>query len=187
MIAWFDNIILEWFLSIQNDILTTIFRWITILGEGGIIWILIALLLLLKKKTRMIGVTVIVALLFSLLIGNLTLKPLVARMRPCWQNPDILLLIANPTDFSFPSGHAMSSFAAAMGIWMWRRRLGALALAAAVVMASTRLYFYVHYPTDILAGLLIGILLGVSAYFVTKRGYQLWEKRKSGKSEHSKE
>jgi len=60
-------------------------------------------------------------------------------------------------------------------------------VAAPAVMASTRLYFYVHYPTDILAGLLIGILLGVSAYFVTKRGYQLWEKRKSGKSEHSKE
>lgn len=186
MIAWFDNIILEWFLSIQNDILTTIFRWITILGEGGIIWILIALLLLMKKKTRMIGVTVIVALLFSLLIGNLMLKPLVARMRPCWRNPDILLLIANPTDFSFPSGHAMSSFAAAMSIWMWKRRMGVLALAGAAIMAATRLYFYVHYPTDILAGLLIGILLGVSAYFVTKKGLRIWEKRKSGKSEQGK-
>lgn len=126
-----------------------------------------------EKEDKNDRVTVIVALLFSLLVGNLTLKPLVARMRPCWRNPDIRLLIANPTDFSFPSGHAMSSFAAAMSMWMWKHRMGVLALTGAAVMASTRLYFYVHYPTDILAGLLIGILLGVSAYFVTKKFLQI--------------
>lgn len=169
MVAWFDGMILDWFRSTQNDILTLIFRFVTALGEGGIIWIVIALVLLLWKKTRIIGVTMLVALLFSLLVGNLTLKPLVARPRPCWRHPEVPLLIANPTDYSFPSGHAMSSFAAAMGVFMWKRRAGLVALLGAILMSATRLYFYVHYPTDILAGMLIGIVLGILAYLVMKR------------------
>lgn len=168
MVAWFDGMILDWFRSTQNDILTLIFRFVTALGEGGIIWIVIALFLLLRKKTRIIGVTMLVALLFSLLVGNLTLKPLVARPRPCWRHPEVPLLIANPTDYSFPSGHAMSSFAAAMGVFMWKRRTGLIALLGAILMSATRLYFYVHYPTDILAGMLIGIVLGILAYLVMK-------------------
>lgn len=168
MIAWFDYTILDWFQSIHNDILTMLFRWITILGEGGILWIAIALFLLFRRKTRVIGVTMLLALVFTLLVGNLTLKPLVARPRPCWRHPEIPLLIANPKDFSFPSGHAMSSFAAAMALFMWNRRGGVLAVFAAAVMSATRMYFYVHYPTDILAGMLIGIVLGILAYRIIK-------------------
>ncbi len=175
MIAWFDSLVLDWFQSIQNDLLTGIFKVITLLGEGGIVWIVIGLLLLLRKNTRWLGVSVLVALLFSLLVGNLTLKPLVARPRPCWRHPEIPLLIANPTDYSFPSGHSMSSFAAAAAIWMENRRAGVLALAGAVVMACTRLYFYVHYPTDILAGMLIGLLLGMIAHGIVKRVRKRWE------------
>lgn len=169
MVAWFDGVILDWFQMIHNEILTSIFQIITALGEGGIIWIVLALFLLLWKKTRVIGVTMLIALLLCLLVGNLTLKPLVARPRPCWRHPEIPLLIANPTDYSFPSGHAMSSFAAAVGIFMWNRRMGIAALLGAVVMSVTRLYFYVHYPTDILAGMLIGIVLGIVAYQIMKR------------------
>lgn len=169
MIAWFDYTILDWFQSIHNDILTSIFRWITILGEGGALWVAVALTLLVWKKTRVIGVTMLVALLFTLLVGNLTLKPLVARPRPCWRHPEIPLLIANPKDFSFPSGHAMSSFAAAVALFMWNRMGGIFAILMAVVMAATRMYFYVHYPTDILAGMLIGIFLGIIAYWLVKR------------------
>ena len=169
MIAWFDYTILDWFQSIHNEMLTGIFRWITTLGEGGILWGALALVLLIWKKTRVIGVTMLLALLFTLLVGNLTLKPLVARPRPCWRHPEVSLLIANPKDFSFPSGHAMSSFAAAMAVFMWNRWGGVAAILMAVVMAATRMYFYVHYPTDILAGMLIGILLGILAYWIVKR------------------
>lgn len=169
MIAWFDYTILDWFQSIHSEILTRIFQWITILGEGGALWVAVALTLLVWKKTRVIGVTMLVALLFTLLVGNLTLKPLVARPRPCWRHPEIPLLIANPKDFSFPSGHAMSSFAAATALFMWNRRAGVFAILMAVVMAATRMYFYVHYPTDILAGMLIGIFLGILAYWIVKR------------------
>ena len=179
MIAWFDSVLLNWFQSIQNDILTGIFEVITTLGEGGIIWILIGLLLLVGRRTRWLGITVLIALLFTLLVGNLTLKPLVARPRPCWRHPEIPLLIANPKDFSFPSGHSMSSFAAASAIWMWNRRAGVVALAGAVIMAATRLYFYVHYPTDVVAGMLIGVVLGVLAYGIVDRVRRRWEEKRT--------
>ena len=117
----------------------------------------------------------LLALLFSLLVGNLTLKPLVARPRPCWRNPEIPLLVANPTDYSFPSGHALSSFAAATAIFMGNRRAGIAALAGAFLMACTRLYFYVHYPTDVLAGMIIGAVLGVIAGIVAAQLKKRWE------------
>lgn len=179
MIAWFDRVLLDWFQSIQNDFLTGIFKVITTLGEGGVLWIVLGLLLLFNKKTKWMGITVLAALLFTLLVGNLTLKPLVARPRPCWRHPEIPLLIANPKDFSFPSGHSMSSFAAAASVLMWNRRAGIAALAGAVIMACTRLYFYVHYPTDIVAGLLIGVVLGILAYRIVKPVGRRWEERKT--------
>lgn len=178
MIAWLDNTILDWFQSIHNDMLTNIFRIITTLGEAGVVWILIGLILIIQRNTRWVGMTMLLALLFSLLVGNVTLKPLVARPRPCWRHPEIELLIANPTDYSFPSGHAMSSFAAATAVFMWHWRWGIAALLGAVVMACTRLYFYVHYPTDILAGMLIGILLGILAYAGLCQWKKSWEKRR---------
>lgn len=179
MIAWFDRVLLDWFQSIQNDFLTGIFKVITTLGEGGVLWIVLGLFLLFNKKTKWMGITVLAALLFTLLVGNLTLKPLVARPRPCWRHPEIPLLIANPKDFSFPSGHSMSSFAAAASVLMWNRRAGIAALAGAVIMACTRLYFYVHYPTDIVAGLLIGVVLGILAYRIVKPVGRRWEERKT--------
>lgn len=179
MIGWFDSTLLDWFQSIQNDVLTGIFKVITTLGEGGVLWVILGLLLLFNKKTKWMGITVLAALLFTLLVGNLTLKPLVARPRPCWRHPEIPLLIANPKDFSFPSGHSMSSFAAATAVLMWNRRAGIAALAGAVIMACTRLYFYVHYPTDIVAGLLIGVVLGILAYWIVKRVGRRWEERKT--------
>lgn len=179
MIDWFDSTLLDWFQSIQNDMLTGIFKVITTLGEGGVLWIILGLLLLVNKKTKWMGITVLAALIFTLLVGNLTLKPLVARPRPCWRHPEIPLLIANPKDFSFPSGHSMSSFAAATAVLMWNRRAGIAALAGAVIMACTRLYFYVHYPTDIVAGLLIGVVLGILAYWIVKPVGRRWEERKT--------
>ena len=178
MVAWFDSVILDWFQSIQNDFLTGIFKVITMLGEGGIVWIVLGLALLIWKKTRWIGVSILLALLFSLLVGNLTLKPLVARPRPCWRNPEVPLLVAKPTDYSFPSGHAMSSFAVAMAIFMQNRRAGIAVLAGALIMSSTRLYFYVHYPTDVLAGTLIGVVLGILAGILIAQIKKRWEASK---------
>ena len=136
---------------------------ITSLGNGGIIWILIALALIATQKYRMAGVTILAALLMHLLIGNVILKPLIARVRPCDVNTAIELLIPRPTDYSFPSGHTMSSFAAATVIIRTDKRMGIFAMLLATVIAFSRLYLYVHYPSDVVGGIVIGIALGVFA------------------------
>lgn len=178
MIAAFDYGILVWFQSIQSELLTQIFKGITTIGEGGIIWIVVALILVVCKQTRKIGVTILLALLFSLIIGNLTLKPLIARPRPSWRNPDVILQISNPTDYSFPSGHTLSSFAAAFGAFLWNRKWGFMLLFVAVLMGITRLYFYVHYPTDVLGGAGIGLVLGAFSYSIVKKMWRRWEERR---------
>ncbi len=147
------NQIQQW---LQCDFLDFFMPRISALGNGGFIWIAAGLLLLISKRYRKDGVCVLLALLLSFLICNLTLKPLAARMRPCWETVQHVLLIPVPRDFSFPSGHTASSFAAATAIFHANRRLGWCAFALAAVIAFSRLYLYVHFPTDVLAGALLG-------------------------------
>lgn len=163
MIEWFDYGILDGFLSIQDPILTSIMKVFTVIGEGGAIWIALSLIFLINKSTRKLGAAMAVALIFCLLVGNVALKNLIARPRPCWRHPEVSMLIAVPKDYSFPSGHTMSSFAAAVSIFLANRKWGAVALAGGALIAVSRMYFYVHYPTDVLAGLAIGIVLAFIA------------------------
>lgn len=159
MIEQFDYGILEWFQQIHHDVLTAIFHFFTVIGEGGAVWIAVAILLLCFRKTRKYGVMVAMALILCLIFGNGLLKNLVARPRPCWRHPEVEMLIAIPKDYSFPSGHTFSSFAAASTLLYWKKRVGILALFIAVLIASSRLYFFVHYPSDVLVGMIFGIML----------------------------
>lgn len=133
---------------------------ITKLGDAGILWILSALLLLLFPKTRRTGAVMAASLALEALFCNLLLKPLVARIRPYDINTTVQLLIARPMDFSFPSGHAGASFAAASALFYSKDRLWIPAVILASLIGFSRLYLYVHYPTDVLAGIVIGILFG---------------------------
>ncbi|MBQ3225820.1 MAG: phosphatase PAP2 family protein [Clostridia bacterium] len=145
---------------------------ISLLGEIGFIWLVSAAVLLCTKQYRREGFYILLSLLAGLLICNLTLKPLVARSRPCWLNPAAELIVSVPHDFSFPSGHATSSFAAAASIYYANRKFGIVAFIVATVMAFSRLYLYVHFPSDVLAGAAIGFACG---YFVPRwaeKGYQ---------------
>lgn len=159
-----DFSILNFFQSyIRCGVLDIIMPFITTLGNGGAIWIIIALSLAVTKKYRKLGLTMGLALVFSLLIGNIILKPSIARVRPFNINTSIQLLITAPVDFSFPSGHAMSSFAAATVIFCYNKRYGIGALILAGLIAFSRLYLYVHFPSDVIIGTIIGILLALAA------------------------
>lgn len=136
---------------------------ITSLANGGIIWIITAVLLLIFKKTRKTGVSVAFALITGLIIGNLLLKNLVGRIRPYDFNEGIEILVARLSDFSFPSGHTLASFEAATVLLIRDKRLGVPALVLAVIIAFSRLYLYVHYPTDVLAGIILGVFIGIFA------------------------
>lgn len=135
--------------------------FISHLGNSGLFWIFLCLLLLVFKRTRKMGLCGLAALLIGALITNVALKNMVARVRPYEQFPDILLLLERQRDFSFPSGHACSSFAAAYALY-WTsedrsRLIGVLSILLAILIAWSRLYVGVHFPTDVLCGILIGI------------------------------
>lgn len=160
--------------SMSSPFLDSFFSSVTHLGDGGFIWIVTGVLLIIyggvKKKRRVLlcGFTLLLALLFGFIGGNLTLKPIIARPRP-YEGLDIPLLIKAPSDFSFPSGHTLSSFAASVSIFLYNRKYGAAAIILACVIAFSRLYLYVHFPSDILFGTVLGIVCAFAAkYTVTK-------------------
>ena len=158
----FDLPILDWIqANMQSGLLDTIMPIITLFGEGGIFWIAWAVVLLIIPKTRKIGLSMIIALLLGLLVCNITLKPLVQRIRPYdLQEQDfgiyINLLIERQHDFSFPSGHTIASFEAAVVLLKNSRKMGIPALILAILVSFSRLYLYVHYPTDVIVSVVLG-------------------------------
>ena len=133
------------------------------LGNGGIIWLVLSGLLCVFPKYRKAGVTMLTALALDVLLCNVMLKPLVGRMRPFTVNTGMELLINAPKDFSFPSGHTAASFAAAFALLFVKNKLWIPSMILASLIAFSRLYLYVHYPTDVLAGILLGLIVSVAA------------------------
>lgn len=148
-------------MNMRNPILDKLMVIFTYLGSAGFIWILIALTLLASSKNKKYGIALALSLLLCLIIGNITLKPIVDRIRPCDVNEAIKLLIKHPTDASFPSGHTMSSFAAAVSLLYYDKLKGIMAMCLAICISFSRLYLYVHYPTDIIAGIILGIIIAI--------------------------
>ena len=131
------------------------------IGSAGIIWIITAIIMICFKKTRATGVMMACALLLGVLIGEVGIKNIVARERPFVVNTDIILNIAQPSGYSFPSGHTCSSFAAATTLFMNNKKIGIVAYIIASLIAFSRLYNYVHFPSDILCGIILGITVAI--------------------------
>ncbi len=156
----------------HNAFFDGFFSIITHLADAGWFWIALAALLLCFKKTRKTGCVMGAALLMGVIFGNGILKPLIHRVRPydnaAW-SPVVTratLLISPPSDYSFPSGHTLASFEGAFGIFLCNKKWGAPALVLAVLIAFSRLYFYIHYPTDVIGGMILGIGFAVAAFFI---------------------
>lgn len=161
---------LDFLQTIHTPLLDKILAFITSLGNAGIIWIVLAVVLLILPKTRKTGIIAAAALLMDLILCNLILKNLVARVRPYDVNTAIAILIKKPLDFSFPSGHTAASFAAMTALFLAKmKKAWIAALVLAVMIAFSRLYFYVHYPTDVLGGAVVGILSGIIGYAIVEK------------------
>lgn len=155
--------------KLHNPFLDKIMIFITHLGDAGIFWLILAFILVCFKKTRKCGILIFISMFIGFLIGNLFLKNLIARNRPCWIDKSIPLLIKNPEDFSFPSGHTLASFAASITIFLQSKKWGIPVIILACLIAFSRAYLFVHFPTDILAGFILGTIISISVFYINKK------------------
>jgi undecaprenyl-diphosphatase len=159
--------------GIRNGFFDFIVPLYTTLGEWAIMWIVIGLVMMIFKKYRKCGFFVLVSLLLGLLICNIALKNIIARDRPCYLVPlefwESIKLVGDPSEFSFPSGHSVSSMAAAFTIFLHHKKLGKVAVALAILMGLSRLYVFVHFPTDVYGGLLIGAAIAYAVYYIQNK------------------
>ncbi len=142
---------------------------ITKIGDFGAVWIAIGIGLLCTKKHCKLGIMLLLGLLLGFICGNLLLKNIIARPRPCWIDNTVSLLIKNPADFSFPSGHTLSSFISSFVIWGKNRKFGIWAFVLATLIAFSRLYLFVHFPTDIFGAILLAFAISKALFFAEKR------------------
>ena len=159
----FDLPILDWIqATLQSPFMDKFMPFITVFGNGGIFWIAWSVLLILFPKTRRTGLGMGFALMMGLIVCNLILKPGVARPRPYDMQAEmgviIDLLVKRSHDFSFPSGHTIASFEAAVVLLLNSPVMGIPAMILAVLVSFSRLYLYVHYPTDVLVSVVLGTL-----------------------------
>lgn len=165
-----DQTLLYWIHdNLSCGLLDLLMPKLTMLGDGGAVWLLAAGGMLCTKKYRRQGLILLAALAAGVLVGNVCLKNLIARPRPCWLDNSVRLLVSSPTDYSFPSGHTLSSAIGAAVLTKTDRRLGWAAIPIAAVIAFSRLYLFVHYPSDILAGAVLGAAIGLAAHRIGTR------------------
>ena len=171
----FDLPILDWIAAnLWCPFLDTVMPVITMFGDGGIFWIAISVILLFTKKYRKIGLGMAFALSMGLLVCNIILKPGVARIRPYdfqmqYFSREIALIAGGMHDFSFPSGHTIASFEACTVLMLGNRKFGIPATVLAILVAFSRLYLYLHYPTDVIASVILGTAFGFLGYALAQK------------------
>lgn len=170
---------------LRTEWLNTFFKGVTHLGDAGWLWIALSLILLIPKTTRRIGIASLLSLLLGALLTNVILKNLIARPRPFDLAESIQPLIARPKDYSFPSGHTCASFASALILLrMTPKKYGISAMVLAALIAISRMYLGVHYPTDVIGGFLVALLASTIVYYGMKKGEdRAYERRKRSKKQ----
>ena len=170
----FDFPILDWIqANLKCGFLDFIMPIITLFGDAGIFWILCSLILICVRKYRRTGMSMLLALIFGVVICNILMKPLIGRIRPYdlkeQMGITIPLLTERMHDFSFPSGHTIASFEASVALLLGSKKLGIPAVILAILIAMSRLYLYVHYPTDVIFSLFLGIAFAFLATALVKK------------------
>lgn len=168
IISW-DISILWAIQSIKCAFLDVAMAFFSYAGEKGAIWIVLSIILLAIKKTRTAGIAVLCAMAIGLLLGEFGIKILVCRPRPFVTFPELPMNIVKPSGYSFPSGHTTSSFAATTVISIRYKKFATPALLLAALIGFSRLYNCVHYPTDVICGALLGVIIAVITCVLFKK------------------
>jgi undecaprenyl-diphosphatase len=151
--------------EIHTPVLDRIMLFITSLGDDGILWLAIGVVCMFFKKHRKMGAQLLFSMLCTYILGNLVLKNMVARPRPCDIDTAVTLLLSRPHGYSFPSGHSINSMAAAVALFLNNKKIGIPAIIIATLIGFSRLYLFVHFPTDVLGGFVIAILVVIGVDF----------------------
>ena len=152
----------------RGSVLDAFFLGVTkVAGSYGQLWVGIALLLLIFKKTRRAGIALLIAYVGVFLLGQYGLKNLISRPRPCQIDTAFPLLVSRPSSSSFPSTHSAWAFGGATAIFLQHRKAGIAAYVAAILIGFSRLYLFLHFPTDVLFGAAMGVALGFAADRIT--------------------
>lgn len=163
----FDTFILKQIRDkISNPVLDKIMVVFTMLGEFGAVWSLLGIALIIESKYRIIGLMILATLIFTTIMGEGIIKHLVKRSRPCKDMTQNDLVVRKPSTYSFPSGHTASSFAVANVLFACFTSVGVVFLIIASLIAFSRMYLYVHYPTDIIAGIALGLLCSQATMYM---------------------
>ena len=176
----FDLPILHWIAdNLQCGFMDGFMKFITLFGEAGIFWIATALVCLLIQKTHKTGLAMGIALLIGLVVCNLALKKIIQRPRPYDYELEhfgilIQLKISGLGDFSFPSGHTIACVECATVLMLTNRKIGIAATVLTILVAFSRLYLYVHYPTDVITSIILGVGIGFLGYYLAGRLYPLY-------------
>ena len=178
MLESLDFYILDLIQNLRCPFLDFLIPRVTALGNGGMIWILTSLIMCINKKYRKTGITVLAALLAGFIICNIIIKPLAARPRPCWIDTSVPILINVPSDYSFPSGHTLSSFIAAFVLLFSGNRFGYAAVVLAALIAFSRLYLYVHFPSDVLGGIYLAALISYVVLGISNKKFRIRKNNK---------
>lgn len=154
---------------LRNGFFDAIVPFYTNLGNDGLIWIALGVVLLIPKKTRKCGVMVLATLLVMLVVNNIILKNLIARERPCATYPELVELVKVPTSYSFPSGHTVSAIAVSFTILSQHKKFGIVTIILALLMGLSRLYVGVHFPTDVYGGIIVGFAISLIVCTLEKK------------------
>ena len=163
--------ILYWLQSLRSpfldSVMVTVFN--DIVGSKGEFWILLGILFLLIPKTRKTGLCLLSAYIIAYYLGDGILKNLIARPRPCMLDETVELIVSRPSSYSCPSVHSMLAFASASSVFWHHKKLGIGALVFAALVGISRMYFFVHFPTDVLFGAVLGFIIGTLVCFFGKK------------------
>ena len=166
--------LLNWFQNLHTPTGDRFWSIMTLFGAKGLFWAVLSLVILLTVKDKRVGWTLVGALVIDVLICNVILKNVVQRNRPFWIFPDVPLVdgVPVPDDYSFPSGHTAASFAVASAIFSKNKKWGVPALVLAALIGISRMYLFVHFPTDVIAGVFIGIIAAICSFYIVNAFYK---------------
>ena len=176
-----DGGFLLWLQNLRTPILNVLFSFYTQLGNAGLVWIVLSAAMLLHPRTRKAGFWALIAMLFGLLFTNVLLKHLVGRTRPWLVVEGLTALVDEHDPNSFPSGHTCATFACCLtwARFAARRWVKVLCLVLAVLMGLSRLYVGVHFPSDVIAGCVVGCFCALLAWAVQRKAENVWRERKA--------